>query len=354
MVFSFLRDFERRLRNATGSQEVFEMLCYAYLKNAILDHDVLVTFEKLMAPTKESYAWSWETSRSMFLQAADQESAMGDVIRRLYSIAPRENEDYKSFVSRIRELLLQKSIGDNHLDLIIRIVTVISNEGRTKVKDHFGDIKNIPSLDVLLSYLGDQVNSPFGPRSSGYRPSPQIQADARHKFSSATQASHTAKLGGEHVYKRPRFDASNNGAKNTIHSSTTNSSVKPSPDHSKSKFCYFCKRAGHEKENCFKLLKKQGQGAQGVAAAGFSGKSEQNVALTRTPTNGFQRHANANMVAFPPPLKRSRNADDFEDLYGRGASGPGLLYEMGILDEDEAMNKIPDTDNCHGFTTDTT
>ncbi|KAF9136846.1 hypothetical protein BG015_002980, partial [Linnemannia schmuckeri] len=109
MVFSFLRDFERRLRNATGSQEVFELLCYAYLKKAILDHDVLVTFEKLMTPTKESHAWSWEISRSMFLQAVDQESAMGDVVQRLYSIAPRENEDYKSFVSRIRELLLQKS-----------------------------------------------------------------------------------------------------------------------------------------------------------------------------------------------------------------------------------------------------
>ncbi|KAF9109074.1 hypothetical protein BGX30_008542, partial [Mortierella sp. GBA39] len=210
MVFSFLRDFERRLRNATGSQEVFEMLCYAYLKKAILDHDVLVTFEKLMAPTKESCAWSWETSRSMFLQAVDQESAMGDVIQRLYSISPRENEDYKSFVSRIRELLVQKSNVDNHRDPIVRIATVISNEGRAKVKDHFGDIKNIPSLDALLSYLGDQVNSPFGPRSSGYRPSPQIQAYARHKFSSATQTGHTAKLGGERGFKRPRLDMSNN------------------------------------------------------------------------------------------------------------------------------------------------
>ncbi|KAK3808197.1 MAG: hypothetical protein JOS17DRAFT_822429 [Linnemannia elongata] len=172
MVFSFLRDFERRLRNATGSQEVFEVLCYAYLKKAILDLDVLVTFEKLMTPTKEAHAWFWETSRTMFLQAVDQESAMGDVVQRLYSIAPRENEDFKFFVSRIRELLLQKSTTDNHIDLIIRIVTMISNEGRVRVRDHFGDIKNITSLDVLLSYLSDQVNSPFGPRSSGYRPSP--------------------------------------------------------------------------------------------------------------------------------------------------------------------------------------
>ena len=87
MVFSFLKDFERRLRNTTGSQEGFEVLCYAYLKKAILDHDVLVTFEKLMTPSKESHAWSWETSRSMFLQAVDQESAMGDAVQRLYSIA---------------------------------------------------------------------------------------------------------------------------------------------------------------------------------------------------------------------------------------------------------------------------
>ncbi|KAI8595792.1 hypothetical protein EDD21DRAFT_390194, partial [Dissophora ornata] len=322
MVFSFLRDFERRLRNATGSQEVFEMLCYAYLKKAILDHDVLVTFEKLMTPTKESCAWSWETSRTMFLQAVDQESAMGDVVRRLYSIAPRENEDYKSFVSRIRELLLQKASGDNHRDLIVRIVIVISNEGRAKVKDHFGDIKNIPSLDV---------NSPFGPRSSGYRPSPQIH--------------HTAKLGGEHVYKRPRFEASNHGANYTTHSLMKNSRVNNSPEHSKNKFCHFCKKAGHDKENCFELLRRQGQRAPGAAAAGFSGISEQNVARSRSPINGFQKHANVNMVASAPQLKRSRNADDFEDSYDRGASGPGLLYEIGILDEDEAMNKIPDTDN---------
>ena len=141
------------------------MLCYGYLKKAILDYDVLVTFEKLMTPTKESHAWSWETSRSMFLQAVDEKSAMGDIIQRLYSIAPRKNEDYKSFVVRIRKLLLQKTTSDNHADLIFRIVTVISNEGRAKVKDHFGDIKDIPSLDALLSYLSSQANSPYDPRS---------------------------------------------------------------------------------------------------------------------------------------------------------------------------------------------
>jgi hypothetical protein len=100
MIFSFLRDFERRLKNATGSQDGFEVLCYVYLKKAILDHDVLVTFEKLMTPTKKSHAWSWETSRSMFLQDVDQERAMGDGVQRLYSIALRE----KDCIVRVRRM----------------------------------------------------------------------------------------------------------------------------------------------------------------------------------------------------------------------------------------------------------
>ncbi|KAG0377110.1 hypothetical protein BGX24_006683 [Mortierella sp. AD032] len=251
-----------------------------------------------MTPTKESHAWSWETSRSMFLQAADQESAMGDVIQRLYSIAPRESEDYKSFVSRIRELLRQISNGDNHNDLIVRIDTKISNEGRAK------------------------VNSPYDPRSSGYRPSPQIQTDARHKFSSATQAGNTAKLGGNRMFKRPRSDVSRNGAKNTNHSSTPNSVSIPSPGQLNNKFCHFCKKPGHEKEDCFKLRKKL-EAQTAAAVAGFPGKSEQNAGLNRTfGTGNYQKHVKFNMVAYATPLKRARSVDDHDDLYGRSTSGP--------------------------------
>ena len=34
-------------------------------------------------------------------------------------------------------------------------------------------------------------------------------------------------------------------------------------------------------------------------------------------------------------------------MHDQAASGPGPLYELGILDEDEAMNKIPDFDNWY-------
>ncbi|KAF9119575.1 hypothetical protein BG015_006286, partial [Linnemannia schmuckeri] len=71
----------------------------------------------------------------------------------------------------------------------------------------------------------------------------------------------------------------------------------------------------------------------------------QNATLIRTPTPvGLHKPAKVNMVASVTPLKRVRNADDF-DSYGHNASGPGPLYELGILDEDEAMNKVPYLNN---------
>ncbi|KAF9111640.1 hypothetical protein BGW39_004299, partial [Mortierella sp. 14UC] len=188
LVFTFLNEFERCLQNATGSQEVFDLLSYIYLKNAIIDLDVLRSFESLMAPIKESHAWSWETCRSKFLQAVDQESALGDAVQRLYSISPREQEDYRAFVSRIRDLLQQVLPGDNHVNLIFRIVTAISNEGRAKVISHYGNIEKVPSLESLLGFLESQVNSPYGVRSSGYRPSTLIKDAVRQKYQVSIQS----------------------------------------------------------------------------------------------------------------------------------------------------------------------
>ncbi|KAG0271626.1 hypothetical protein BGZ96_005730, partial [Linnemannia gamsii] len=227
------------------------------------------------------------------------------------------------------------------------ISTVISNEGRAKVKDHFGDIKDIPSLEALLTYLGNQVNSPFGTRSSGYRPSPQIIADARHKFASnTTQSGHSAKVGSDRVHKRPRFNGQNNGAKNTTHASTSNAGASPSTDHSNGKKCHYCKTFGHILETCPILQSKREREAK-AATAGFSGGSAQNAAPPHAPAKdgfkkrNFKNYAKVNMVT-STPLKRSRDADDSVDSYGQDASGPGPLYEMGILDEDEVMNRMPD------------
>ncbi|KAF9195149.1 hypothetical protein BGZ51_004576 [Haplosporangium sp. Z 767] len=338
MVFDFLRDFERRLRNATGSQEVFELLSYPYLKKAITDLDVLGVFERLMAPIKASHAWAWETCRAMFLQAVDQESALGDAIQRLYSISPREGEDYRSFVSRIRELLLQVSPGDNHINLITRIATVISNEGRAKVKTHFGDIQKIPSLDALLGFLGDQVNSPFGPRSSGYRPSPQIQAEARQRYRSAAHMGNTTKLGNDRTFKRPRTNTAPNDTKNASSTPTSGMNSNSTANSIKKKYCHFCKKAGHEKLECFKWIKKQD--TQGTPKTGFAGNSGSGTAPNRAPVSGgFTKPVKVNMVV---SKKRARTADDFDNLYGRAGSDLGPLYTTGILNENEVMNKVPD------------
>ncbi|KAG0217643.1 hypothetical protein BGW41_000530, partial [Actinomortierella wolfii] len=88
------------------------------MRAAIKDRDTLDTFERLLIPINEAKTWSWETTRRAFLQAVDQESAIGDAVPRLYSIMPKEKEDYKGYVSRIRELLKQVDANDNHVNLI--------------------------------------------------------------------------------------------------------------------------------------------------------------------------------------------------------------------------------------------
>ncbi|KAG0247602.1 hypothetical protein DFQ27_001816, partial [Actinomortierella ambigua] len=155
LVFSFLRDFENRLQ-AGVSKEVFGLLSYPFMRTAIRDHDVLTNFERLMIPVNESHSWSWDATKKAFMQAVDQESAIGDAVARLYSIEPLEKEDYKGFVSRIRELLKQVADADNHVNLMYRITMCISSDGRAKVLEHFEDMKKIPSLEHLLDFLQKQ------------------------------------------------------------------------------------------------------------------------------------------------------------------------------------------------------
>lgn len=54
--------------------------------------------------------------------------------------------------------------------------------------------------------------------------------------------------------------------------------------------------------------------------------------------NVFENGLNSIVNIYPP-------ADDSDDPFGHSASGPGPLYELGILDEDEAMKKLSDLDS---------
>ncbi|KAG0247952.1 hypothetical protein DFQ27_001361, partial [Actinomortierella ambigua] len=324
IVFSFLRDFEAKLR-AGVSKEVFGLLSYPFMRTAIRDHDVHTVFERLMIPINESHSWSWEATKKAFLKAVDQESAIGDAVARLYSIEPREKEDYKTFVSRIRELLTQVASTDNHINLMHRIVMCISSDGRAKVLEHFGDMKGIPSLEDLLDFLQKQVNHPYGPRSFGYRPSPHVRDEAMRSYPDAkSKAPTSTEVSRNSNNKRPRFQPSSGSTSSTASGGSSRSSSGSSQTAPR-QYCRYCHKTGHLLEECFKRKNKNDSGSNATTSAST-------VASVFPGAAAQMGNHNKNKPVRVNQVKRMKVWDDSADM----ECHPVLpLYAQGILSFDE-------------------
>ncbi|KAG0231816.1 hypothetical protein BGW41_002087 [Actinomortierella wolfii] len=276
---------------------LLDCLCYRYFRHAIKDHDVYDSFNRLMAPAVASQTWSWQKCRSIFLEAADQEDPDGDVIQQLYSIEPLENEDYRAYVYRIRQLLGQvPTTGDNHINLIWRIVTCISGVGQAMVRKHYGDVKSISSLDDLLSFLEKQTSSPYGRPPSGYRPSRRILEEVREAF--------------------PIYQTSDSEEVDTI---------RKSPDMHKSRI-RSSRRSCLGKRTSNTIAKKFAV----IAANTMSTNDpyDENEEISHLDTRS--RH-----------VAKDDDDDDYEEDDGRYDSGFLALYELGFFTADEVRCKIP-------------